>query len=63
MSDKRPMVILDVFINFLDICMNKLLSIWLIQGLLEVHDVAHHLGMKCDGMAHSFLKFQVLVME
>jgi hypothetical protein len=36
------MVILNVSIDFLDDSMDKLLGIWLIQGLLEVHDVTLH---------------------
>jgi hypothetical protein len=31
--------------------------------LIEIHDITHHLGMECNRVPHTLLKFKVGVME
>ena len=44
------------------IALTNLGAIMLLDGLVQVHYIAHHFGMECKGMAHAFLNFKLIIM-
>jgi hypothetical protein len=61
--DKCPVVVINVAVDFLDHSLDEMFRIWLLQGLLEIHNVSHHFSMGCNGISHAFLELEVLIME
>ncbi len=61
--NELPVFVLYVAIHFFDNGFGKLLRIWLLKGLMVVHDFTHHFCMECNGVPHALLKIQVLIME
>ena len=57
------MVVFDVRFNFFHDGLFKISCIRLPDGLMEVHDVTHHLLIKHNEISHSFLKFQMEIMK
>ncbi len=53
--DKFPVLVVDMSVNLLDHSVGKLFCIWLLKGLMVIHDVTHHLGVKCNGILHTLL--------
>ncbi len=60
--DKGPMVTVDMTIDFFDDGLNKLTGIGLLEGLIEVHYVPHHLSKEGNGLTHSFLQLKMQIM-
>jgi hypothetical protein len=56
-------LVFHVAIYFLNYGIHEFLRIWLSEGLIEIHDVSHHLGMEPDRVPHALLKFNVRVVE
>jgi hypothetical protein len=61
--DELPVFVLYVAIHFFDNGVGKFLCIWLLKGLMVVHDVTHHFCMEHNGVPHALLKIQVLIIE
>ncbi len=61
--DECLVVVINVAVDFLDHSHDEMFRIWLLQGLLEIHNVSHHFGMERDGISHAFLELEVLIME
>ena len=61
--DECPEIVINVAVDFLDHSLDEILRIWLLQGLLEIHNVSHHFGMERNGISHAFLELKVFIME
>jgi hypothetical protein len=48
-------VVVDVAIDLLFYSLHKMRSVGLLQGLIEVHSIPHHLCMKGNGVPHTFM--------
>ena len=57
------MLVFHMLVYLCDDCLNKLWCIRLVQRLVQIHDVAHHLCMKSYGVQHAILKGQVFIMK
>ena len=56
------MVTVDMTVDFFDDGLNKLMGIGLLEGLIEVHYVPHHVSKEGNGSTHSFLQFKMQIM-
>ena len=62
-ADKPPVVVFDVTVDLTNDSLYELWRIGLFQGLMQMHDVAHHLCMKSTWVTHAVLKGQMVIME
>jgi hypothetical protein len=56
------MLVVNMAIDFSDGSLDKERSIWLTKGLIEVHNVPHHLSVECNRVAHVILQREVSIM-
>ena len=57
------MFVVDMAVHLSDYSFNKVWGIWLVQSLVQVHNVAHHLCVESYRVRRAVLKGQVFIME
>jgi hypothetical protein len=57
------MFVVDMAVHLSDYSFNEVWGIWLVQSLVQVHNVAHHLCVESYKVRHAVLKGQMFIME